>query len=415
MPQPDAGSTPGTGGSGGTGGSTTTPDSGVGGSPADGGADGGSVAMCEPVRPAEGDFTKAKLLVAAADCVANRLCQLTPLVETLDERLENYANTLSPEHLQAARDAWLGAMETFEVIELFRFGPAAPATQAGGADLRDHVYAWPLFSRCKIEEQLVSRAYTDSNFTTKFANARGFGALEYLLYYPGSDNACSPFSVINAEGSWTALPPAELTQRKADYARAVGADIVTRVKTWREAFQPGADFRQQFVTAGHGSTVYATEQAALNQLSDALFYLDKEVKDSKLARPLGLLDCTSTRCPEALESLYARVGAAHLRANLRGFRTVFQGCGPEYSGLGFDDWLVAVGKPDLAERMLAALAEAERLLAALDVPIEQALSTQPERVQEIHAAVKAVTDLLKTEFVTVLNLELPLTSVGDND
>ena len=38
-----------------------------------------------------------------------------------------------------------------------------------------------------------------------------------------------------------------------------------------------------------------------------------------------------------------------------------------------------------------------------------------DKVVAVHAAVKKLNDLLKTEFVTTLNLDLPLGAVGDND
>jgi hypothetical protein len=36
-------------------------------------------------------------------------------------------------------------------------------------------------------------------------------------------------------------------------------------------------------------------------------------------------------------------------------------------------------------------------------------------VQAAHAAIKAITDNMKSQFVTVLNLSVPQTGAGDND
>ena len=51
----------------------------------------------------------------------------------------------------------------------------------------------------------------------------------------------------------------------------------------------------------------------------------------------------------------------------------------------------------------------------MTVSLEQALATDPAKVMTVYTAFKGLTDLLKTEFVTVLNLELPKTTQGDND
>jgi hypothetical protein len=65
--------------------------------------------------------------------------------------------------------------------------------------------------------------------------------------------------------------------------------------------------------------------------------------------------------------------------------------------------------------MQAALDEAQRVVATLDPPLEDALLTDPSKVSAVHQAVKGITDLLKTEFITLLDLELPSSVATDND
>ncbi|HKO89724.1 MAG TPA: imelysin family protein, partial [Polyangiaceae bacterium] len=194
--------------------------------------------------------------------------------------------------------------------------------------------------------------------------------------------------------------------------------IAERAAALVNAFGPGGEnFQAQLEGAGRDSKVYASEQAALNAISNALFYVDIEVKDWKLALPLGISpDCTSgSTCPEALESRFASISSPNIAANLRGFRAIFQGCGTDYAGLGFDDWLSAVGREDLAKSMLVALSGAEAAVAGLDLTLEQTLVTDRATVQGVYDAVKKLTDLLKTEFVSVLDLDLPRVAEGDND
>ena len=101
---------------------------------------------------------------------------------------------------------------------------------------------------------------------------------------------------------------------------------------------------------------------------------------------------------------------------MHAFRLVFEGCQANYEGLGFDDWLrAAYPEGDLDERMLEALKQAQRVVADFEGSLEVAFYDDPEAARRIHAAIKSLTDLLKTEFVSVLNLELPMTAEGDND
>jgi predicted lipoprotein len=391
-------STGGTGGTSGTGGTTGT--GGAGGTGAD------------PTAP----FTKAALLTAIADCAVDRYREFRETAAALDGKARTAAASAAPMEIVALRDAWMATMAKWEEVELFRFGPMARSIDPGGKDIRDQIYGWPLVNRCGIEERMVNQSYAASDFGAALINVRGLAALEYTAFYEGSDNACTQFSTINAQGTWAALGTAEIARRKVGYAAAVSKDVLSHTDALLQAWSPtGGNFRAELLGAGASSATFMSEQKALNAVSDALFYIELESKDWKLGRPIGLGDCTTGTCPEALESQWAGQSTAHLRRNLAGFRLLFQGCGAGNGGFGFDDWLRAVGAADLATRMLEALSGAERAVDTLDPPLEQALATDPAKVMAVYTAFKGLTDLLKTEFVTVLNLELPKTTQGDND
>ncbi|MEZ4314514.1 MAG: imelysin family protein [Polyangiaceae bacterium] len=103
-------------------------------------------------------------------------------------------------------------------------------------------------------------------------------------------------------------------------------------------------------------------------MSDGLFYVDTEVKDEKLAKPLQAPRMRAALCPEAVESPFARRSRSHVKNNLLGFRRVLAGC-EEGGGLGFDDLLAALGQGALAERMVTHVDEAIALAEALRATI----------------------------------------------
>jgi predicted lipoprotein len=410
--EPSSGGVGSGGGAGGSGGR--------GGSSGDSGVDaGGSAGFPGELPGAAPDvqFTKANLLAQIADCAISHYQAFETRAAVLRDSTQTFAGDRSSDNADAARNAWIEAIALWQVAELFQFGPAARPKSPGAQDFRDNIYAFPLNNRCKIEEHLVSEAYASPNFTTAtLINARGLAASEYLLFFGGTDNACSKFSVINAQGTWAALDPATIAARKSAYAAAAAKDIHVRAQGLVAAWDPGAgNFRHQLVDAGAGSTVFATDQDALNAVSDALFYTDRELKDLKLGKPIGLVECFTPTCPEAVESPYAFRSTDHVRANLVGLRRLFEGCYADGAGLGFDDWLRAAGAPALADNMVANLAGARAAADALDPPLEQAVTSDPARVKTLHAAVKKFTDELKSVFVTVLNLDLPEGVEGDND
>jgi predicted lipoprotein len=416
------------GGSGGTSGDSATggrdPNGGGGGDDVMGGGAGGEAGMPEPepqcpaVPVSGGQFTKRGLLEGAAACATREYCLFQAKAKALRDRALEAAAEPSEQAAAATREAWLAAMASWEVAEVLQFGPAAPAMSPGGLGLRDLIHAWPLVARCKVDEQIVNRFYANDAFfgapSVSLSSGRTLHALEYLLFYGGSDNGCTQFSPINTTGSWAKLGDAEVRARRVAYAARAAEDVLRQAGALVNAWSPsGGDFASKLVEAGR---VYASEHAALNAVGGALFYLEKQVKDGKLAIPLGLdMACPAASCPDQVEAYFAHTSIDHIAQNLRGFRKLFQGCADRNAGFGFDDWLVAVEAGDLSLRMLGALDGAEAAVATLDAPLETLVVSDPARVQGVYDALRVLTNLLKTEFVTTLNLERPAGTVGDND
>jgi predicted lipoprotein len=381
------------------------------GSNGEGGSGGNTSPGPEPA------FSKAGLLTALADCATASYAEFEGQAATFSQTTATLATTDSAANQTAAENAWRQVMASWQRAEPFRFGPAARSMDPGGQNLRDQIYIFPLINYCGVDQNIVSESYT--SFSSVTATTRGLGGAEYLLFHAGSGNSCSAQTAINSNGTWAALSAGELRARRVDYVRRVAQDIQSRATTLVNAWAPAqGNFYEQFTSAGDGSTVFASDQAAFNAASDGLFYIEKELKDWKLGKPLGYVpECPSSpnTCPNEVESRFARASTDHLRQNLLGFRRAFQGCGLDFWGLGFKDWLVEIGAGDLADEMQVKLEAAQAAVDALNPPLEEAIVIAPGNVATVHAAVKSLTDLLKTQFVTVLNLELPMGSEGDND
>jgi predicted lipoprotein len=372
----------------------------------------------EPELPTQA-FTKPALLKAIADCSLGRYREFNELASALRDATAAWAENPNEELRAAAQNAWRAANDSWQVSELFRFGPTGPAFEPGGKDYRNAIYFFPDILNCQVDQAIVSRSYAARPLNL-LVSARGLGALEYLLFYNGSANSCGAGITINTgtPNPWQQLDAAELNRRRAEYAGALGDDLSVVAKAVLDAWDPAVgNFHAQFANAGAlAGGVFKTDQDAFNVIDNAFFYIDRELKDYKLAIPAGLsLSCGSTVCPEAVEARFSLASNSNMGNNVRGFRSLFQGCGPNYSGLGFDDYLSAINKGDLAARMIAAAVDAQTSAATLPLPLEQLINADRGRVVALHTAVKGISDLLKTEFVSSLNLELPTAAQGDND
>lgn len=336
--------------------------------------------------------TRNEFLGAAGQCSLRTATEFRATVDAL---------VMAP-----TKENWKAAMASWQRVELMQYGPTGSSSAPGGQDLRDQVYSWPLPNRCVIEDTLVSKRY-ETDLGSLLVNRRGLGALEYLLFHETDDFTCSA-------AGWQALTPTERTQRRQDYARAVIADVKVHADALVAAWEGG--FIETMRTAGPGNPTYMTTASALNRVSDALFYVDDEMKDVKLAPAIGLRDCAAPPCLEALESQYANHNTENLRQNVIGLRMLFQGCEANYAGHGFDDLLYGVRADDLAGRMLERLQNAQSKLELIEEPdLRDALVADPQSVRDFYDALKGMTDLMKTEFVTVLDLDLPMGLEGDND
>jgi uncharacterized protein len=293
------------------------------------------------------------------------------------------------------------------VVEPFRVGPGAPSSddKHHGRGLSSLIYVWPEVDRCRVEDQVAMQGYLD-NIDGVFTSGRGLFALDYLLHYPGSDTVCSGSKA--AAGKWATLSEDEIAAAKRQYAAALGSDLLARTSALRNVWSAdGGNFRQAFIDL----TGYPSQDEAMTILAWSLYYMEVEVKDFKLGVPLGL---TSKSPVTIQESAYSGQLTENLRANLRGFRAIFQGCGPEGEGLGFDDWLSEAGHGPLAQDILIAWQGAQA--AADQYPrFDQASKAQ---LQALHAAMKQLTDLLKGDLFgegSPLSLDLPVGSGDDTD
>jgi len=120
-----------------------------------GGMDSGPV---EPEIPEE-LFSKAAFLRQVADCAVARYRDFEVHALALDEAAKANVAVPSDATLRAVQEAWRAANASWQVAEIFRFGPAARSADQdpGAQELRDQIYAWRFGGRCPVETALADR------------------------------------------------------------------------------------------------------------------------------------------------------------------------------------------------------------------------------------------------------------------
>ncbi|WP_347330609.1 imelysin family protein [Marinimicrobium locisalis] len=320
------------------------------------------------------------------------------------------------------RYQWRRVMEQWQRVELFQVGPLA----ANGGALRNRIYSFgssaPL-SECAVDQSVVLAQEEGFDLRTRSVNARGLDALEYLLFSEDLTHHC-PSQISETQG-WNNLPEQTRRQQRCDYAQRLADDIVDASQTLVEAWEPeGGDYRFEWVNP-------ANQEANLKALSDALFYIELQAKDRKLGVPTGLhAGCSAVACPDAVESPYSESSMSNIQINMKAFLQGFTGG----NGLGFDDIFVHEGFPEVMEAFKDAIIDADvrsgysspsllqEMRAQLDSGSAQDCLNATANPADnypgacaAHAYLKRVTDRLRTDFVTIVNLDLPERGQSDND
>ncbi len=345
------------------------------------------------------------------------LDELVTRAEALEAATETYAGSLDDADRTAARDAWIAAMGPAERLELAKVGPAgitfgATGGVLGGEERWIEIYSWPMNSPCRVDQETVGTSYTSADALASVDRiARGLDAIEYLLFQEDTTNRCSSIASINTDGTWEGLL-SEIPQRRATHAHSAAALVARQARELRDRWTTGTPtFREQFVTAGEGSAIYPTRMQAVSEAYGALLYVDTMMKDMKVGEPAGLVTCTDATCPDARESLFANVSIDHLEANLEAIAAIFRG---PADGTGFDDLMIAVGAADLAGRIDAAIVACQDEAAALEGTVPELLAADPVALQPLYDALVTLVNLLKTEGVAALDINLSSVPM-DND
>ena len=356
------------------------------------------------------------------------LADTSSLLAAENGSIASYCSAIGSDNEASARDAaqaaWKTTMDAWQTTTLHELGPI----QANNNALRNRISSFARgssLSTCGVDQAVVL-ANSNPNFSlsSRSANQRGLGAVEYLLFSDNLEHSCS--SQITETTDWNTRPEIERKQLRCAYVQTLAGDINAAAQRVVKAWLIDADnYRSEFINPSSLDT-------NLKALSDALFYLDTETKDTKLGIPLGInATCSQPSCPEVIESPYAEYSLNNIAQNLRSFLNLLQGG----SGLGFDDIIAQAGVAEVTELMRqnteAAIGEINAMSTSLRQQAEGISNEEdaqtcldaantPDSQRSIPACnlygyLRRVTDTLKVGFVAAVDVDLPDRAQSDND
>jgi uncharacterized protein len=341
---------------------------------------------------------------------------IIPLLNQLEPNLTSLRVAIEAQNLDSAREAWRSSMLAWHQLELLQFGPAGiSGLRVGGQDIRDQIYAFPLTNPCRVDQVLVGQSFTESNWVKEASiNVIGLDAIEHLLFQEGGESVCPEQSQLIRDGEWAAFQEdeANATIQKWSYLKVLIAGVQAKhqllLTAWTGSF--GVAFEE-------AQEPFTSQREAVDQIFAGIFYLDEVIKDLKVGAPAGIyMTCLESRCPELLEHRRSMLSGQAIESNLTALRAIFEGKVAESTeaSFGLTKLLIAEGASELSRELEALIVS--NLERIREMPsLEQSLDESPEEVEALHASIKELCDLMKSQMVTVLNLSVPQEGAGDND
>lgn len=341
--------------------------------------------------------------------------------------LQNYCTAIGtvdePSAKINAQAQWRELMGIWQKAELFILGPAAENSNAKRNAIFSYASNFPP-SSCAVDQSVVLAQDATFDITSRAFNSRGLDALEYLLFNTNLDHTC-PVQITQTQ-NWNERTDTDRKQARCAFAQDVLADIRIQSASLLDSWLiTDGDFRTQFVNPTNVND-------SLKALSDALFYIELETKDDKLGLPTGIHnDCPDVACPAGIESPFSENSFENIRNNLLGFQTMLNGG----DGLGFDDIIIDQGFSQVANQFNADIDTAIAFIDTIDTSLLQQSQAQlasasdaacansaanPDSIQTVpmcslHGLLKRISDALRVDFVTIVNLDLPDRGQSDSD
>jgi predicted lipoprotein len=290
--------------------------------------------------------------------------------------------------LERTRAAWRHGMETWLTASTVSLGPIGDENR----DLR--IEFWPdannNVSRAVDQMLLRDDVLTADVLARQSVAAQGLPALELLLFDPETD-------------ALTAFTNGDRAARRCVYARAITGNLVTIAQQVEAGWTGDGGYAVQLASSGRGSDVFATREAAIDEVVNQLVATLGVVRGNRIADPLGGGTAAEAK-PFRAESVPSGNSLANISAVLRGVASTL-GAGPRF---GFVHYLRDSSRDALAAQLTGAIDTAQSLVAAIPVPLADAVQddAQRPRVVELLDQTAALAKLVEIDLSAAMDVTI---------
>ncbi len=291
--------------------------------------------------------------------------------------------------LKASQAAWRAARRAYRALDTLHFGPGYKL------HISERIDVAPVDPK-GIEALAAGTAALDDQAVREAGGRKkGFLGLEYLLFRDPSA-AAPPVPTLAAD--------APAARRRA-LALSIADEIQSSARELDDAWEPGAgNYAEQLERAGAGSTQYATQRAAVDDVvSGGVGPALELIVGVRLAVPLGYKS-GGTPKPEADPTLRSDNAVADMQATLSGVTALYQGHGISVVIHGLS--------PQLDQTVNEQIGQLQSALDGVPAPFDHAVVNDTDQVKAAYAAGKALKLTWNTDVSSALGATV---QVNDTD
>lgn len=340
------------------------------------------LSSCKKKKPEEDnkvEFQKSDLLTnIGANLAIPEYQQLLNDVTTLETKYVQFSDAKTDPNLEEVKTAWKIAYKSWYCVNIYDFGPAMDI------GLRSAVGVFPTDTN-KIIANVTTGGYVLGSADN--VDAIGFSSFDFLLF---RSNALNYFVSSTA-----------YTQYGLDIIQKMKSEVSYVLNKWNTTYL--ATFK-----TSTGTEATSAFSLLVNEFNKAY-----EIgKNAQLGIPIGKQSLGIQR-PEYLEARMSAVSLDLLKENVKALQRLYNGDTKSSStGIGFDDYLVALDRQTLATSINTQFSAIINDINLLTLSMEEEMTTNPAALNNLYTKMQNLVISIKTDMASSFGV---LITYIDND
>lgn len=324
-------------------------------------------------------FNKTELLTNfGTNIIVPAYQKLLTDLENLELSYSTFSTSLSVQDLNNVKDKWLIAYLDWNNVNAYEFGPAMDL------GIKSALGTFPT-DTVKVESNIANGGYVLGSASN--IDAIGFSVFDFLLY---RENALTYFSSNSAYVNYGS----ELIQK-------MKSEIASVLNSWNS----------YYLTSFKNST--GTEStSSFSMLVNEYIKSYEQTKWTKVGIPIGKQSLGIQR-PEYIEARNSKKALDLLKENMKSYKRLFNGDKLDgTTGIGFDDYLIALDKASLAATINSNFSSIIADIEGISSSFEEVMQNNPQLLDNLYTKIHNLTVFLKTDMSSAFGV---LITYQDND